>query len=61
MRKIIKTWWFILLNMFTVSKSIKVLSLYYHEQMGKVKEHKGKKYLIVYYCILDKVLGKIKK
>ena len=47
--------------MFTASQSTKVLSLYYHEQMGKVKEHEGKKYLIVYYCMLDKVLGKIKK
>ena len=29
------------------SKLIKVLSLYYHEIMGKVKEHEGKKYLMV--------------
>ena len=26
------------------SKLVKTLSLYYHELMGKIKEHEGKKY-----------------
>ena len=45
------------------SKSIKVLSLLYHELMGgKIEEHEGKKYLIIDdYCMLDKVLNKIKE
>ena len=44
------------------SKSIKVLSLLYHELMGKIEEHEGKKYLIIDDdCMLDKVLDKIKE
>ena len=31
-----------------------MLSLYYHELMEKVKEHKSKKYLIVDNYMLDK-------
>ena len=39
-----------------------MLSLYYHELMGKIEEHeqKKKKYLMVDDYILDQVLGKIK-
>ena len=43
------------------SKSIKMLSLHYHELMGKIKEHKGNKYLMVNDYILDKVSDKIKE
>ena len=43
------------------SKLIKKLSLCYHEFIGKIKEHEGKKYLIVNDYILDKVLDKIKE
>ena len=44
------------------SKSIKVLSLLYHELMGKIEEYEGKKYLIIDDdCMLDKVLDKIKE
>ena len=43
------------------SKFIKVLSLNYHEVMGKIEKHEEKKYLMVDDYILDKVLGKIKK
>ena len=28
-------------------KSIRILSLHYHELMGKTEEHKGNKYLMV--------------
>ena len=43
------------------SKSIKILSLRYHELMKKIKEYEGKKYLMVNDCKLDKVLDKIRK
>ena len=43
------------------SKSIKTLTLYYHELMRKNEEHKGKKYLTDDDYILDKVLDKIKE
>ena len=36
-------------------KSIKILSLYYHELIGKIVEQKGKKYLMVDDYLLDKV------
>ena len=42
------------------SRSIQMLSLHYHELMGKVKKTE-KKYLIVNDYMLDKVLDKIKK
>ena len=42
-------------------KSIKMISLCYRELMGKIKEHEGKKYLMVDDYILDKVLDRIKK
>ena len=38
-----------------------MLCLHYNESMGKIKEHEGKKYLMVNDYILDKVLDKIKK
>ena len=38
-----------------------MLSLYYHELMGKFKEHEGKKYLMVDDHIINKVLDKIKE
>ena len=42
-------------------KSERMLSLYYHELMGKINEHEGKKYLMVDNWILHKVLNKIKE
>ena len=38
-----------------------MLSLHYHELMGKSEEQEGKKYLINDGYILDKVLDKINK
>ena len=38
-----------------------MFSLYYHELMGKIKEHEGKKYLMVDDYMLDKVLDNTKK
>ena len=38
-----------------------MLSLYYHELIGKVKQHEGKKYLMIHDYVLDKVLDKIKE
>ena len=43
------------------SKSIKMLSLHYHELLGKIKEHKWKKYLTINNYMLDKVLEKIRE
>ena len=43
------------------SKSIKMLSLYYHKLMAKAKEHGGKKHLMIDDYVLDKVLDKIKE
>ena len=42
------------------SKSIKMISLQYHELMGKIEEYEGKKYLLVDDYMLGKVLDKIK-
>ena len=42
-------------------KSVKMLSLHYHELMGKIKEHEQKTYLIVNDYMLDKVLDKTKE
>ena len=42
------------------NKSIKILRLHYDELIGKIKEHEGKKHLIVDY-MLDITLHKIKK
>ena len=42
-------------------KSIKMLSLYYHELMGKIKEDERKKYLMVNDYMLNKILEKIKE
>ena len=38
------------------SKSIKMLNLHYHELMGKIEEHEGKKYLMANEYMLDKIL-----
>ena len=35
-----------------------MLSLHYHELMGKIEEYEGNKYLMVDEYILDKVLDK---
>ena len=43
------------------NKSIKILSLYYHELMGKIRKAEGKNYLVVDNYMLVKVLGKEKK
>ena len=40
---------------------MKMLSLHYHELMGKIEEHERKKYLMVNDYMLDKVLNKIKE
>ena len=42
------------------SESIKMLTLHYHELMGKTEEHEGKKHLMVNGCMLGRVLDKIK-
>ena len=42
-------------------KSIKMFSLYYHELMGKIKEHERKKYLMVDDYVLDILLDRIKE
>ena len=38
-----------------------MLSIYYYELMGNVKEHEGRKYLTVDYYMLDEVLDKTKE
>ena len=43
------------------SKLIKMLSLYYHELMGKVKIYEVKKFLMIDGYVLNKVLDKIKE
>ena len=43
------------------SKSTKMLGWHYHELMGKIEEHEGKKYLMVNDYMLDKVFDKIKE
>ena len=43
-------------------RSIKILSLHYHELIGKTEEdHEGKKYFMVDDYMLDKVLDKVKE
>ena len=41
-------------------KSIKILSLYYNKLIRKIKEHEGKKKLMIDDYVLNKVLDKIK-
>ena len=41
-------------------KTIAMCRLYYHELIGKIKEHEGKKYLMVDDYVIDKVLDRIK-
>ena len=43
------------------SKSIKILSLCYHELMGKFKEHEGKKHSMIDDSVPNKVLDKTKE
>ena len=43
------------------SKLIKILSMYYHELMGKVKKYEVKKFLEIDGYVLNKVLDKIKE
>ena len=38
-----------------------MLSLHYHELIGKIGEHEGTKYLMVYDYVLSKALDKIKE
>ena len=38
-----------------------MLSLHYHELMGKVEKHEGKKYLMVDDYMLNRVLGNFKE
>ena len=38
-----------------------MLSLHYHELMGKAEKHEGKKYLMVDDYMLNKVLGNFKE
>ena len=40
---------------------LNMLSLHYHELMRQIKEHEGKKYLMVNDNMIDKVLDKIKE
>ena len=40
--------------------SVRMLSLYYHELIGKIEEHEGKMYLMIDDYMLDKRLSKIK-
>ena len=40
---------------------MKMLRLHYHELVEKIKEHEGKKYLMVGVYMLDKVSDKIKE
>ena len=42
-------------------KSVKILSLHYHELIEKIEDHEGKNYLMVDDYILNKVLDKIKE
>ena len=37
-----------------------MLTLHYHELMGKTEEHEDKKHLMVNGCMLGRVLDKIK-
>ena len=37
-----------------------MLSLHYHELMGKTEQHEGTKIFVGWYYMLDKVLEKIK-
>ena len=51
----------IYLTRYVKSKSIKMLSLYYHESMWNIEEHEGKKYLMVDDYMLDKVINSIEE
>ena len=69
MRETIKIWWFKYLVTRYVHqadknfhcKSIKMLSLYYHELLVNIQGHEGKISLIIHDYMLNKVLNKIKE
>ena len=39
---------------YVYGKSKKMLVLYYHKSMGKIKENEDKKSLMIHYYVLDK-------
>ena len=43
------------------SQSVKMLSLHYHELLGKIEKHEGKKIFDICFYILGGVLDKIKE
>ena len=51
----------IYLTRYSHCKSIKILSLHYHELIEKTEDHEGKNYLMVDDYMLDKVLDKIRE
>ena len=59
MKKTMRIW--CLFTRYVHSNSIKILTLHYHELIGKIEEHEGKNYLMVNDYMLEKVLNKIKK
>ena len=62
MRKNITICSFIKLDVIVVNrKSVTILNLYYHKLVEKIEENEKKKYLMINYNILDKVLDKIKE
>ena len=69
MGETIKIWWFKYLVTRYVHqadknfhcKSIKMLSLYYHELLVNIQGHEGKISLIIHDYMLNKVLNKIKE
>ena len=46
---------------YVYKNSRKILSLHYHELMGKIEKHEGKNYLMVDDYMLNKELDKIRK
>ena len=62
MRKNITICSFIKLDVIVVNrKSVTILNLHYHKLVEKIEENEKKKYLMINYNILDKVLDKIKE
>ena len=43
------------------SQSIKMLSLHYHELLGKIEKHEGKKIFDIWFFVLGGVVDKIKE
>ena len=46
---------------YVYGKPIKMLVLYYHKSMGKIKENEDKKSLMIHYYVLDKVYDQAKE